>query len=84
MSAARCGTRAAIIAHLEYGEPLDGPCAAADTALRLEAERCRPYAPHNPVLDDSADSCARRRHILTAETIAWENANRAPKLRAVS
>lgn len=76
MSAARCGTKAAITAHLEFGEPLDGLCAAADMAMRLEAERHRPYRPHNPVSDDNPDSCARRRRILTAETLAWETRHR--------
>lgn len=65
-----CGTKAAITAHLAYGEPLDGPCAAADAAMRLEAERRRPYRKNVPI--DTPQMCAERRAILTTESRAWE------------
>jgi len=66
---ARCGTRAAIIAHLEYGEPLDGPCAAADAAMRMDAER-----PHRRYTgaEDTPEMCEQRREILEREVVAWE------------
>lgn len=78
---ARCGTRAAIIAHHEFGEALDGVCAAADVALRLESERVRPYKP-GPAARDSAEVCAHRLEVLEAATLSWEAEN--PARRAVS
>lgn len=81
---ARCGTRAAIIAHLEFGEPLDGPCAAASMAMKLEAERHRPYQAR---WEDTPALCQQRRDVLLAAVEGWaqdhRGESRARWLRAV-
>lgn len=86
MSTPRCGTRAAIVAHLEFNEPLDGPCAALDAAMRLEAERWRTPA---ATVRGSAEMRADRLDRLEIEVAAWEQENPAfdnnrkrPKLRS--